>query len=255
MSTAPRQGEYPTTGSDRDPIAVVGIGCRFPGSAGPDDYWRFLIEGGNGVVDSLADRIDASLYDAEPGTPGKLYARHLGALDDIDTFDPDFFAIARREAASIDPQQRLLLKVAWEALEHAAIAPDDLAGESVGTFVGAFSDDYAQARLYGRDVRQVDGYTSLSVLRGLAAGRIAYTLDLHGPAMTVDTACSSALLAIHLACRALWAGECDAALAGGVNLALSPEVTLSLCQLRALSRTGACRTFDAAADGYVRGEG
>lgn len=241
----------------RDPIAVVGIGCRFPGGGdGPDAYWRFLMGAGDGVVEAPASRFDLTdLYDPEPGRPGKLYSRHLGALEGVEAFDPEMFGISRREAAAIDPQQRLLLEVAWESLENAGIAPADVAGAGVGVFIGEFSDDYAQTRLYDRKLAEVDGYTSLGVLRGLAAGRIAYHFDLHGPAMTVDTACSSALLAIHLACRSLWVGECDAALAGGVNLVLSPEVTLSLCQLRALSMRGQCRTFDAAADGYVRGEG
>ncbi|UOM34325.1 SDR family NAD(P)-dependent oxidoreductase [Acuticoccus sp. I52.16.1] len=254
---------YGVEATSREPIAVVGIGCRFPaggpaGSAteGADAYWRFLMAGGDGIAPDPQGRGDlGALYDPQPGRPGKLYTRHLGALGEVDAFDADLFGIGRRDAAASDPQQRLLLEVAWEALENAAIAPAAIAGRDVGTFVGAFSDDYAQSRLYDRDVDAIDGHTSLSVLRGLLAGRIAYHFDLHGPAMTVDTACSSALLAIHLACRALWAGECEAALAGGVNLALSPEVTVSLCQLRALSPSGACHAFAAAADGYVRGEG
>ena len=210
---------YGVEATSREPIAVVGIGCRFPaggpaGSAteGADAYWRFLMAGGDGIAPDPQGRGDlGALYDPQPGRPGKLYTRHLGALGEVDAFDADLFGIGRRDAAASDPQQRLLLEVAWEALENAAIAPAAIAGRDVGTFVGAFSDDYAQSRLYDRDVDAIDGHTSLSVLRGLLAGRIAYHFDLHGPAMTVDTACSSALLAIHLACRALWAGECEAA--------------------------------------------
>jgi len=238
-------------------VAVVGLGCRFPGGIdGPDAYWRFLQNGSDAVGEVPATRWRMNdFYNPEPGHPGRAYSLHMAALDDIERFDAAFFGISPREAASIDPQQRLLLEVAWEALENAGLPPRRLAGSRTGVFIGIFSDDYAQSRLYDRPAEQIDGHTGLSVLRSLAAGRIAYHFDFHGPVLAVDTACSSSLLAIHMACRSIQTGECDLALAGGVNLVLSPEVTIGLSQMRALSASGRCRTFSAQADGYVRGEG
>ncbi|MDI4656773.1 type I polyketide synthase [Xanthobacter autotrophicus] len=234
-----------------EPIAIVGAGCRFPGGADDlDSYWRLLREGRDAVRPVPADRWDGD----DPGT-ARAYAREMASLDDIDGFDAAFFGISPREAASMDPQHRLLLEVAWEAAERASWSPQALAGSSTGVFVGIYSDDYTQERLYRRAADQIDGHAGLAMMRSLAAGRIAYALDLHGPAMALDAACASSLLAIHLACRSLRAGECDRALAGGVNLILSPQITLGLCQMKALSPTGRCRTFSADADGFVRGEG
>ncbi|MFG1372207.1 type I polyketide synthase [Xanthobacter oligotrophicus] len=234
-----------------EPIAIVAAGCRFPGGANDlDAYWRLLREGRDAVRPVPADRWDVD----DPGA-GRAYARDMASLDDITGFDASFFGISPREAASMDPQHRLLLEVAWEAVERAAWSPQALAGSSTGVFVGIYSDDYTQERLYRRAADQIDGHAGLAMMRSLAAGRIAYALDLHGPTMALDAACASSLLAIHLACRSLRAGECDRALAGGVNLILSPQITLGLCRMKALSSTGRCRTFSADADGFVRGEG
>ncbi|GGC48562.1 type I polyketide synthase [Chelatococcus reniformis] len=237
------------------PIAIVGVGCRFPGGVeDAQSYWRFLRQGG----DAVGPIPVARWSQADPGGAsgaGQAYSRDMGALRDIDRFDASFFGISRREAASMDPQHRLLMEVAWQAVENAAWAPPSLAGTRTGVFVGIYSDDYSQERLYRRPAAEIDGHAGLGLMRSLAAGRIAYHLDLHGPVITLDTACSSSLLAVHLACRSLRDGDCDRALAGGVNLVLAPEITLALCRMQALSRSGRCRTFSADADGFVRGEG
>lgn len=238
------------TGS-REPIAVVAAGCRFPGSADdPEAYWQFLHDGGDAV-----GPVPATRWGADGAGTARAYAHHMATLDGIDGFDAGFFGISPREAASMDPQHRLLLEVAWEAVERAAWSPRLLAGSQTGVFIGIYSDDYAQERLYRREAAQIDGHAGLAMMRSLAAGRIAYALDLRGPVMALDAACASSLLAIHLACRSLHAGECDRALAGGVNLVLAPEITLALCEMKALSPSGRCRTFSADADGFVRGEG
>ncbi len=241
----------------KEPIAVIGMGCRFPGGVGdPDAYWRLLRDGVDAVVDTPADRWNADeFYDPNPEAPGKMYCRVAGYLDTVDQFDAPFFDIPRAEAEHMDPQHRLLLEVAWEALEQAGLANDALRGGKTGVFMGQFMNDYAQRGLYSGDPTSVNAYNTLSNLRSLTAGRVAYALGVHGPAMEVDTACSSSLLAIHLACQSLRRGECELALAGGVNLILSPENSIGLCKMRAMSVSGRCRTFDAGADGYVRGEG
>ncbi len=240
-----------------EPIAIIGLGCRLPnGIENPTQYWEFLVDGGDGVREVPPERFDIdSWFDPVPGRAGRIYCRHLGALDNAMQFDHAMFGISAREAATMDPQHRLLLEVAWHALEDAGENPYQLSGTRTGVFVGAFSDDYTQRGVLRQDPGTIDGYAALGVLRGLAAGRVSYHLDLRGPALTIDTACSSSLVAAHLAVQSLRAGECDLALAGGVNLVLSPEITLALCQLRALSPSGRCRTFSAGADGYVRGEG
>lgn len=245
-------GLLPVSASaSREPIAVVAAGCRLPGGANePETYWRLLRDG----VDAVAP-VPAARWGSEGAGTARAYSHHMACLDDIDGFDAAFFGISPREAASMDPQHRLLLEVAWEAVERAAWSPRLLAGSQTGVFIGIYSDDYAQERLYRRLADQIDGHGGLAMMRSLAAGRIAYALDLHGPVMALDAACASSLLAIHLACCSLRAGECDRALAGGVNLVLSPEITLALCQMKALSPTGRCRTFSADADGFVRGEG
>lgn len=240
-----------------EPIAVIGIGCRLPGGVlGPDDLWRLLASGTDAVGPIPSSRWDVGAYlDPDPEAPGKMYSNAGGFLADVDRFDPRFFGISPREAASMDPQQRLLLEVTWEALEHAAIAPDSLAGTATGLFVGIGNDDYAQMELRSGDPARLDVYTSTGSAFSVAAGRVAYALGLQGPTMAVDTACSSSLLAVHLAFQSLRAGECRAAIAGGVHLILRPELSICLSKSRALSPTGRCRTFDAAADGYVRAEG
>jgi acyl transferase domain-containing protein/surfactin synthase thioesterase subunit/acyl carrier protein len=240
-----------------EPLAIVGMGCRFPGGASsPDAFWRLLVSGVDATGDVPADRWDAeALYDPDPTTPGKSYVKRGGFLDSIAGFEPEFFGISPREAAGLDPQQRLLLEVVWEALEDAGIPPDRLGASATGVWVGLSLDDYAHRGGAARDLTRADPYGALGNARSLAAGRIAYFLDLHGPVMQIDASCASSLVALHLACQSLRAAECDLALVGGVNLMSSPEATVALCKLRALSPDGRCKTFDAAADGYGRGEG
>nr|AEH26540.1 amino acid adenylation domain protein [uncultured Acidobacteria bacterium C5] len=238
-----------------EPIAVVGLGCRVPGADGPDAFWTLLSEGRDAITEVPASRWDINaLYDPRPGTPGKVYSRYGGFLDHVELFDAAFFGISSREAATIDPQQRLLLEVAWEALEHAGIAPSSLKSTPTGVFVGVTSSDYACLQLEQNSLPD-DPYFSSGAALNACAGRVSYVLGLQGPCMAVDTACSSSLTAVHLACSALRNRECDAALAGGVNLMLAtwPHVTLAAAQM--VAPDGRCKTFDASADGYVRGEG
>ncbi|MEM7531674.1 MAG: SDR family NAD(P)-dependent oxidoreductase [Chloroflexota bacterium] len=247
------------TNTPNDPIAIIGMGCRFPGNANsPDAFWEVLRDGVDTLGEIPADRWDVDAYydeDSSDSVPGTMYVRTGSFLSSIDQFDPQFFRMSPREVASLDPQQRLTLEVTWEALEHAGIAPQSLRGSQTGVFTGIFWDDYSGQRLYASTPEEIGRYTLLSQLRGLTAGRIAHTLDLHGPVMPVDSACSSSLLALHLACQSLHIGECDLALAGGVSLIVSPESTIALCQSNALAPDGRCKTFDAAADGFGRGEG
>lgn len=240
-----------------EPIALIGIGCRFPGAADtPDKFWTLVRDGVDAVGAIPAGRWNVEqYYDPNPTAPGKMYVRAGCFLDGIDQFDAQFFGVSPLEAASMDPQQRLLLEVCWEALEHADLAADRLRSSRSGVFVGAFWDDYSTAHLYNANPDQIDGYRLLSHLRGMFAGRLAYTLGFHGPTMQLDTACSSSLLAVHLACQSLRSRECDLALAGGVSLTLSPEQLIGLCQMRALAPDGRCKTFAAEADGFGVGEG
>jgi acyl transferase domain-containing protein/pimeloyl-ACP methyl ester carboxylesterase/acyl carrier protein len=238
-----------------EPIAIIGIGCRFPGGGtGPETFWKMLRNGVDAVREVPPDRWDIdALYDTDPDAPGKMYTRWSGFLDDVDRFDPAFFGISPREAVSMDPQQRLLLEVAWEALEHAAYTPERLSSSQTGVYVGACSSDYARHQF--ADLRTIEVYAGTGSAHSILANRLSYLLDLHGPSMAIDTACSSSLVAVHLACQALRSGECQVALAGGVNLILSPEPTIIFCKARMMASDGRCKTFDARADGYVRGEG
>lgn len=241
----------------REPIAVVGMGCRYPGGIRtPDEFWELLKSGRDILRDIPSERWDVDAhYDPEITVPGKMYVRHGYYLDDIDQFDPQFFGLSPREAESLDPQQRLVMEVSWETLEHAGIAPSSLQGGKTGVFVGQYWDDYSSQRIFATDNREIDRYAQLSALRGLTAGRICHILDSHGPAIQLDTACSSSSLAVHLACQSLRTGESDLALAGGVSLILSPEHLIGICQMTALSPDGRCKTFDASADGFGQGEG
>jgi acyl transferase domain-containing protein len=238
----------------RDPIAIIGIGCRFPGADGPNAYWNLLKEGVDAVTEIPRDRWDVeAFYDPKPGTPGKMYTRCGGFLKDIDQFDPIFFRIMPREAAQMDPQQRILLEVAWEALENAGVSPEQLAGSSASVYVGISTTDYND--LQANHFASMDSYFGTGNAHSIAANRISYLLDLRGPSETIDTACSSSLVTIHTACRSLAEGESNLALAGGVNLIISPKNTIVFSQARMMSPEGRCKTFDAAANGYVRGEG
>ena len=240
-----------------EPLAVIGLGCRYPGGAdSPEAYWQLLSSGGDGICEVPAERWDIdAYYDPDPQAPGKMYCRHGGFIRDIDRFDGAFFGITPRELAGMDPQQRLLLEVAWEALEHAGQAPEALFKTSTGVFTGISSFDYAAAQLMTTDIRQISAYLGTGMALSAANGRLSYVLGLTGPSMAVDTACSSSLVAVHLACQSLRGGECDLALAGGVNVILLPELSVNFSRARMLAPDGRCKSFDAAADGYVRGEG
>jgi acyl transferase domain-containing protein len=239
------------------PIAIIGLGCRFPGSvAGPDDYWRILRGGVDTITEVPADRWNIDdWYDPNSEAPGKMYTRWGGFLDSIDKFDAAYFGISPREAEVLDPQQRLLLEVTVEALEHAGYAPASKLSQ-VGVFVGIMNNnDFVSLKGISSHPARVNAHDSTGHATSAAAGRLSYALGFHGPSVAIDTACSSSLVAIHLACQALRSGDCQFAVAGGVNIILAPEVTISFCKTRMLSPTGKCRTFDARADGYVRGEG
>src|SRR3954447_3595346 len=243
----------------RVPVAVVGIGCRFPGGVdSPKSYWDLLTAGRDALVDIPADRWQLSkFYDPEL-SPGTSRVQRGGFLTQpIDRFDAGFFGISPREADHIDPQQRLLLEVAWEALEDAGAPLEQLAGSSTGVFVGGFTLDYSQLQFGGMASGRSNlaAHTATGVVMTMLANRISHAFDFVGPSMAVDTACSSSLVAVHLACQSLWSGESETALAGGVNLMLAPNFTIAASQGGFLSPTSRSRAFDADADGYVRGEG
>lgn len=240
---------------EREPIAIVGMGMRFPGGAvGARSFWQLLSDGTDAIREVPADRWPAAdLYDDDPDTPGRMNTRWGGFLDDIDAFDAQFFGISRREAESLDPQQRLLLEVTWEALEDAGIPADSIFGSNAGVFLGIGNSDYLRMLL--ADPESIDSYTTTGGALSVAAGRLAYVLGAQGPALAIDTACSSSLVAVHLAVQSLRRRECDTALAGGVNLILAPELTMNFSRARMMAPDGRCKTFDAAADGYVRSEG
>ena len=241
----------------REPVAVIGLGCRTPG--GGDDsasFWQLMRDGVDAIAPIPSDRWDAeALYDPDPGTPGRIATRAGGFLESIDGFDPAFFGISPREAQGMDPQQRLLLEVCWEALEHAGQAPDRLEHTPTGVYMGMCSSDYAYMQLKTEDATLLDAHFTSGIAHSILSGRISYLLGLQGPSLTIDTACSSSLVAVHLACQALRSGDCRMALAGGVNLILSPDLYIALSHSRMLAPDGRCKTFDAAADGFARAEG
>ena len=241
-----------------EPIAVVGMGCRLPGGAdNPALFWDLLRSGGDAISEIPANRWDVDAhYDPDPDRPGKSSVR-LGAFirQPVDLFDPQFFSISPREAVNMDPQQRLLLEVTWEAIEDAGVAASALAGAAVGVFIAATGNDYAQLFTHTGDRTLLDAYYASGIAHSILSGRLSYFLGLHGPSLTVDTACSSSLVTVHLAVQSLRNGECRMALAGGVNLLLSPDNYIALSKYGMLAPDGRCKTFDAAADGFVRGEG
>ena len=235
------------------PIAITGIGCRFPEATGPEAFWGLLTRGGDAIKEIPANRFDVdAFYDARPGIPGKLYSRWGGFLDQVDQFDPYFFGISPREAAGMDPQHRLLLEVAWEALEDAGQVPEQLLGQQVGVFVGMCTNDYMNVL---SDLSLIDIYFAAGNARSVLSGRLSYALGLEGPSVVVDTACSTSLVAVHLACQSLRSGESMLALAGGANLVLRPEPSVGFCQAQMLARDGRCKAFDARGDGFVRSDG
>ncbi|MCK6552180.1 type I polyketide synthase, partial [Myxococcota bacterium] len=237
-----------------EPIAVVGVGCRMPGGGdGPARFWELLERGVDAVREIPRDRLDVdALYDPDPSRPGKIATRWAALLDDVRGFDESFFRISPREASSMDPQQRLVLEVAWEALEDAGVAGPSLAGSRTGVFVGVSAVEYS---LLGWSLDTIDAYASSGVSKSIVANRISYQLDLRGPSVALDTACSSSLVSVHLAVRALRNGECDQAIASGVNLLLAPQNFVSFTKWGMMASDGRCKTFDHRADGFVRGEG
>ncbi|EJQ37437.1 hypothetical protein IEE_05223 [Bacillus cereus BAG5X1-1] len=240
---------------NKEPIAVIGMGFRFPGGCqDPQRFWEFLANGSDGIVEVPIDRwCNESFYDPNPEVPGKIYLKEAGFLkEDISEFDARFFGISPREAVEMDPQQRLLLEVSWEALERAGISATQIKGTQTGVFMGIIGSEYGSLP---RKSKEINPYRTTGSLNNIASGRISYFLGVHGPSISIDTACSSSLVSIHLACESLQRGECKVALAGGSNLLLSPHTFASLCELRALSKDGRCKTFDASGDGYGRGEG
>jgi phthiocerol/phenolphthiocerol synthesis type-I polyketide synthase C len=245
-SAAPQErGDGPRTACADEPIAIIGIGCRFPGADGPAAFWQLLADGVDAVTEIPPGRWN-------PDTAGTA-SRWGGFLDQVDQFDPQFFGISPREAARMDPQQRLLLEVAWEALEDAGQVPERLAGSRTGVFIGISTNDYGSLQL-GRP-ELVDAYTGTGNALSIAANRVSYVYDFRGPSMAIDTACSSSLVAVHLACRSLRDGESTLAVAGGANVILSPALGVNFSKAGLMAADGRCKTFDARADGYVRGEG
>ncbi|HEX4390301.1 MAG TPA: type I polyketide synthase, partial [Mycobacterium sp.] len=237
-------------------FAIVGYAARFPGAADAAEFWDLLREGRDAVSEIPEDRWDVDeFFDADPDAPGKIVTRRAGFVDDVTGFDAPFFGISTREAKLLDPQHRLLLETAWRAVEHSGTAPTALADTNTGVFVGLATHDYLGMASGDMTFPEIEAYMAIGTSNAAAAGRISYRLGLQGPAVAVDTACSSSLVAIHHACQALQLGECDLALAGGANAILTPATMITFSHAHMLAPDGRCKTFDAAADGYVRGEG
>ncbi|MFJ6464774.1 acyltransferase domain-containing protein [Streptomyces sp. NPDC091387] len=241
-ATAP--GRERRTGS-HEPIAIVGIGCRFPGGPDPSAFWRLLTEGRDAVGPVPAARREL-LGDA---------VRWGGFIDGIDRFDPLFFGISPREAVQMDPQQRLVLELAWEALEDAGVAPQSLVGSDTGVFMASCWGDYAALAHYRGPDSRITPHTATGMHDGIIANRVSYVLGLQGPSMAIDAACAGSLVSVHVGCQSIWMGESELVLAGGVNLSFVPDYYTAMAQMGALAPDGRCKPFDARADGYVRGEG
>lgn len=243
---------------EQSPIAIVGMGCRFPGGAdSPSAFWELLKNGVDGIVDVPKDRWDSRrFYDPDPRKEGKMYIRQGGFLQDkLGYFDADFFGISPREAVHMDPQQTLLLEVVWEAFADAGLPVEQVKGSNTGVYMGCFTLDYQvlQFRVANRHLMKPN--TASGVAMCLTANRISHLFDLHGPSIAIDTACSSSLVALHYACQGLREGECDIAVAGGVNVMMVPEYPIAMCKGQFLSPDARCKTFDREANGYARGEG
>ncbi len=238
-----------------EPIAVVGIGCRLPGGVvGPESYWKFLTAGTDAIGEIPADRWNADeYYDPDTFAPGRMASKWGGFVDDVAGFDAEFFGISPREAEAMDPQQRLMLEVAFEALEHAGVAPEKLSGIRAAVMMGVYYTEYQGISAANPD--HIDAYSATGNAHAVAVGRIAYLLGLRGPAVAIDSACSSSLVTIHMACQSLRLRESDLALAGGTSLILRPETQIAMSKWGMLSPRGKCHSFDAGADGFVRGEG
>ncbi len=241
----------------KEGIAIIGIGCRFPGGVNDTEaFWKMLVEGRDAVSEVPADRWSVErFYDAEPGLVGKTIAKWGGFLDSIDQFDPQFFGISPREAPYVDPQHRLMLETAWEAIEDAGLVLDFEKGTDMGVFVGISHNDFQGIQHTPTDRASISAHTPTGSAHSIAANRISYCLNLTGPSLALDTACSSALTAVHVACQHLLSGECKTALAGGVTVMINPDGFIGFSQAGMLSPDGRCKAFDASANGFVRGEG
>ncbi|MDP1590064.1 MAG: type I polyketide synthase, partial [Prosthecobacter sp.] len=238
-------------------IAIIGIGCRFPGGVNDTEtFWKMLVEGHDVVSEVPPDRWSVDrFYDAEPGLVGKTIAKWGGFVDGIDQFDPQFFGISPREAPYIDPQQRLMLETAWEAIEDAGLVLDFEKGTDIGVFVGISHNDYQGLQHTPTDRAGISAHTPTGTAHSIAANRISYCLNLRGPSVALDTACSSALTAVHAACEHILSGRCKTAMAGGVTVMITPDGFIGFSQAGMLSPDGHCKAFDASANGFVRGEG
>jgi acyl transferase domain-containing protein/NADPH:quinone reductase-like Zn-dependent oxidoreductase/NAD(P)-dependent dehydrogenase (short-subunit alcohol dehydrogenase family)/acyl carrier protein len=237
-----------------EPIAIVGLACRLPGAPDPEAFWRLLRRGGDAIREVPRDRWDLdALFDADKSVPGKMSTRFGGFLDDVGAFDASFFGISPREAIDMDPQQRLMMELSWEALEDAGLPPPSLKDTRAGVFFGAMWMDYT--RLPGATPDRIGVHTATGQDLSIVPARVSYTLGLLGPSVAVNTACSSSIVALHMARHSLLRGESNLALAGGVNLVLSPESTIAMSKFGAMAPDGRCKAFDARANGYVRGEG
>jgi amino acid adenylation domain-containing protein/non-ribosomal peptide synthase protein (TIGR01720 family) len=235
-------------------IAIIGLACRFPEAESPEEFWQLLHDGRDAITEVPASRWEVNaFYDPNQAVAGKMNTRWGGFIEHVDQFDSAFFGLFPRETETIDPQQRLVLEVSWEALENAGIPIEQLAGTQTGVFIGISSNDYHRLQITSGITP--NAYFGTGNAQSIAANRVSYLWDLQGPSWTVDTACSSSLVAVHQACQSLRQGESDLAIAGGVNLILSPDLTIAFSQAQMLSPHGRCKTFDAEADGYVRGEG
>ncbi|MEM9271361.1 MAG: type I polyketide synthase [Cyanobacteria bacterium P01_F01_bin.143] len=239
-----------------EPIAIIGMGCRFPGGVNsPEALWKLLRDGVDTVTKIPSDRWDwETYYDQDPETPGKMDSPYGAFIGNLQDFDAQFFGISPREALSLDPQQRLLLEVSWEALENAGLNPQQLRKTKTGVFIGIYNSDYS-ALLLKRELSEIDAYLGIGSTHSTASGRISYTLGLTGPSISIDTACSSSLVGVHLACQSLRNQESNLALVGGVNRFFLPEYEIYFSKARMLSPDGHCKAFDASANGFVRGEG
>ena len=237
-----------------EPVAIVGLGLRFPGADNPDSFWELLINKKSGISDIPKNRWNVEeYYNPDPNAKGKMVTKKGGFLKDVEYFDPYFFNISPREAVKMDPQQRLVLEVVWEALEYGAINPESLEGSKTGVFLGISNNDYT---IFQRGISDnLDAYSGTGSAFSVAANRVSFTLDLHGPSIALDTACSSSLTAIHLACNSLKNNESNLAIAGGVNLILTPDLNIAFSQAHMMSPTGSCNSFDESANGYIRSEG